>query len=120
MTQQQPASAIALGFSRAALDDLSQRKNDPDWLRALRQRAWELYEEIPLPSRTDEEWRRTDLSGLNLQEFAPSTAGSAPVATVEELPAAMRAALEIGGVRGGLVAQHNADNVLATLDPALA
>jgi len=64
MNQQQPASpAVGHGFSRAALDDLMRRKNDPDWVRVARQRAWELYEEIPLPSRTDEEWRRTDLSG---------------------------------------------------------
>ncbi|MCX6021903.1 MAG: Fe-S cluster assembly protein SufD [Chloroflexi bacterium] len=120
MTQQQPTSSLALGFSRAALDELSRRKGDPDWVRAARQRAWELYQEIPAPTRTDEDWRRTDLSGLNFQEFAPYTAGSPAVATVEALPEAMRTALDLGGTRGGLVAQHNSDNVLATLDPALA
>lgn len=121
MNQQQPAAtAVARGFTRAALDDLMRRKNDPDWVRAARQRAWELYEEIPLPKRTDEAWRRTDISALALDELAPYHAGSAPVVAMEQLPAPLRAAFDLGGARGGLVVQHNSDIVLTWLDPALA
>ena len=33
--------------------------------------AWETYESLPMPKRTDEEWRRTDLRGLKLDRLAP-------------------------------------------------
>ena len=32
--------------------------------RDARLRAWEVFETLPMPQRTDEEWRRTDLRGL--------------------------------------------------------
>lgn len=121
MNQQQPApSAVVRGFTRTALDDLMQRKNDPDWVRAARLRAWELYGEIPLPSRTDEAWRRTDISALQFEDFAHYHTGSAPVSAVEQLPEALRQTLDLGGERGGLVVQHNSDVVLTWLDPKLA
>jgi Fe-S cluster assembly protein SufD len=45
-------------------------QGEPDWLRAKRRQALAAYGTLPLPSKTDEEWRRTDISGLNLAEFS--------------------------------------------------
>lgn len=45
-------------------------RGEPDWLRARRRSALEAYERLPMPSRTDEEWRRTDIAGLNPAEYA--------------------------------------------------
>ena len=59
------------GFSREAVEALSRSRNEPDWVREARLKAWETYESIPMPKRSDEEWRRTDLRRLKLDRFAP-------------------------------------------------
>ncbi len=38
--------------------------SDPEWLRARRAEAWDVYLDTPLPSTQSEEWRYTDLSRL--------------------------------------------------------
>ncbi len=44
----------------------------PAWLAARRRIAWDAYEALPMPSsHSDEDWRRTDISGLHLERFAP-------------------------------------------------
>ena len=63
------------GFSRDAVVALSAMKNEPAWLRDARLRAWDTYESLPMPARTDEEWRRTDFRALklgNLHPFSPN------------------------------------------------
>ena len=59
------------GFSREAVEELSHRRNEPDWLREKRVAAWEQYEQIPMPKRTDEEWRRTDIRMLPIDDVTP-------------------------------------------------
>jgi len=46
-------------------------QGEPDWLRDVRRSALAAFERLPMPSRTDEEWRRTDLAGLDLAAFKP-------------------------------------------------
>src|SRR5215467_4245612 len=45
-------------------------KEEPSWLRDRRRSALDAYERLPMPSRTDEEWRRTDIAGLNPSKYA--------------------------------------------------
>src|SRR3954447_4910538 len=59
------------GFTREAVAELSRLRQEPDWMRDWRLAAFETYESIPMPQRTDEEWRRTDLRALKLDRFAP-------------------------------------------------
>ena len=40
-------------------------RGEPDWLRDRRREAFDLYARLPMPSRTDEEWRRTDITRLD-------------------------------------------------------
>jgi Fe-S cluster assembly protein SufD len=40
------------------------------FLRDYRSRAWEAYERLPLPTTTDEAWRRTDIRGLSGLSFS--------------------------------------------------
>ena len=43
------------------------------WLRDRRRAAWDAFTAMPMPSsRTDEDWRRTDVSKLRLHRFTPS------------------------------------------------
>jgi len=57
-----------MGFSAETLEQAVQ--GEPDWLRDRRRAALASYERLPMPSRTDEEWRRTDIAGLNLSDYA--------------------------------------------------
>ncbi|MGH7764296.1 MAG: Fe-S cluster assembly protein SufD [Candidatus Dormibacteraceae bacterium] len=50
---------------------------EPEWLRARRRSAFETYRRLPMPSRTDEEWRRTDVSRLDPGQFARFETGGA-------------------------------------------
>ena len=45
-------------------------QGEPDWLGKRRRGALATYERLPMPSKTDEEWRRTDISGLNTAEYS--------------------------------------------------
>src|SRR3979409_1647569 len=51
-------------FNSQTLEELSSQ-GEPDWLLDRRRTAFAAYERLPLPSRTDEEWRRTDVTGLD-------------------------------------------------------
>jgi Fe-S cluster assembly protein SufD len=62
-----PAVA-ALGPEVAA----ARAAGSPAWLAARRRIAWDAFEALPMPSSArDEDWRRTDISGLRLERFVP-------------------------------------------------
>jgi Fe-S cluster assembly protein SufD len=52
------------------LESLGVLQGEPDWLGERRRGALATYERLPNPSKTDEEWRRTDISGLNTAQFS--------------------------------------------------
>jgi Fe-S cluster assembly protein SufD len=58
-----------MAFSLRTLEE-PDLQAEPDWLQARRREALSDYQRLPLPSKTDEEWRRTDISGLKVAEFA--------------------------------------------------
>ncbi len=45
---------------------------EPLWMNALRSQARERFEEMKWPTTSEEEWRRTDVSRLDLGSFAPA------------------------------------------------
>ena len=51
-------------------ETLDQLQGEPAWLRDVRRKALETYERLPAPTRTDEEWRRTDVSRLDPNQFS--------------------------------------------------
>jgi Fe-S cluster assembly protein SufD len=81
-----------MGFSRSAVEELSGLHGEPDWLRARRREAFEIYERLPLPSRSDEEWRRTDIRGLDLESFEPfeRADGAAPGDPIDDTAGVLR------------------------------
>jgi Fe-S cluster assembly protein SufD len=40
------------------------------YLQKYRQKAWDIFETTPFPTRKDEAWRRTDISGLETSQFS--------------------------------------------------
>jgi len=51
-------------------ETLDQLQGEPGWLRDVRRKALDTYERLPAPSKTDEEWRRTDVSRFDPGRFA--------------------------------------------------
>ncbi len=92
------------GFSLDALNELIARRNEPEWMRERRLDAWRTYESIPMPTRQDEEWRRTDLRRLKLDEYEPAGAESAHTGTL--VPPAER-----GETFAGFLGLHNGRQV---------
>ncbi len=69
-------SAATSPLSRDLVVRLSEEAGEPAWLRARRLEAWEAFVRLPLPSPADgEEWRRTDVSGLDLDALRPLASG---------------------------------------------
>ncbi len=64
----------------ALLQSLSESSREPSWLRASRASALAQYEQAAAPVRTDEEWRRTDVSKFLVSDL--SLAGTQTSVTV--------------------------------------
>ncbi|NCF65383.1 MAG: Fe-S cluster assembly protein SufD [Chloroflexi bacterium] len=72
-------------FTRENVEKLSSGLDEPQWMLEFRLRAWEVYENTEMPKTSDEEWRRTDLRRLKLDQIGPSVNGDA--ATDVNIPA---------------------------------
>jgi Fe-S cluster assembly protein SufD len=81
-----------MSLTRNNVEEISAGRSEPAWLREARLAAWERFEATPMPdSSKDEDWRRTDISKLNLDAFTPSLNGAnTPALNVEDAP------LEVG------------------------
>jgi Fe-S cluster assembly protein SufD len=90
----------APSYTQADVEALSARNNEPQWLREARLAAWDLYEEIPMPTTQDEDWRRTDYRHIHWNEAEKIVAPNG--ATLETVPAENREPL-IAGEQGGLI-----------------
>jgi len=51
-------------LTRTSVEEFSNFRREPSWLKDLRLAAWEAYAALPWPKRNDEEWQRTDLKAL--------------------------------------------------------
>ncbi len=64
-------TAIGGSLSREAVEQLSARFGEPDWLLRRRLEAWRLFEEAPMPDPLSDEWKHTDVSRLTLNDLLP-------------------------------------------------
>jgi len=85
-------TATALTLDADAIGRISDRLDEPDWLRDLRSGWWERAERTPPPTGQEEEWRRTDLASLprdgelvvdppRIETSVPDGAGSGVILT---------------------------------------
>jgi Fe-S cluster assembly protein SufD len=87
---------------------LSDRLDDPAWLRERRLAAWAQAEAMPMPTTSDEPWRRTDIRGLDWEE-ALHLANPGAV-TLDDVPDELYSPL-IGKEQGGLLVFVNGRSV---------
>lgn len=119
-TLTRPAGAPGLrGFSLEAVEALSRAKDEPAWVRAGRLAAWNTFEQVPMPSPRDEEWRRTSIRQLKLDAVAPFSPPTGVVQSLEQVGAEARAGLETGA-RAGLLVQENSTVVYEQFTPDVA
>ncbi len=57
-------------FTQAMIPALGSEWIGPEFLRDYRQKAWSLYQSLPMPTIKDEPWRRTDIRGLEVGRFS--------------------------------------------------
>src|SRR5215467_4100012 len=100
------------GFTGTSAAAVIERRAEPEWMRERRREAWEIYQEIPMPTLRDEEWRRTNLRDIHLEDVELDLSWQAPSATL--LPEAEREE-EFGGFLG----IHDGRRVEYRLDPKL-
>jgi Fe-S cluster assembly protein SufD len=91
-----------VGFTLQGVEEIASLHGEPDWLRKRRRSAFDTFERMPMPSRIDEEWRRTDVSRLDITKFSQfeHRNGAAPAEPLEGVAGTitMRGS-EIEGVR---------------------
>jgi Fe-S cluster assembly protein SufD len=65
---------------------LSQRASLPAWWLEAKKAAWNQFLALPLPSRTDENWRYSHLKGLDLEGFTLPEDASQQIASSATFP----------------------------------
>jgi Fe-S cluster assembly protein SufD len=79
-----------------SIEETSRGRGEPEWLTRQRLEAWKLAQALPMPTRSMEGWRRTDLSGLDLDRLVGQRANGHAVEAHSEL------AESLSGVAGSL------------------
>jgi len=111
------------GFTKDNMLQLSEVKGEPEWVRERRQQAWEAWENIPMPTMKDEEWRRTDISKIDFNRFRPfNNSNGHQFESVDQLPDATRSlvtASDEEAARGGFLVQGDSRVRLTELSEEL-
>jgi Fe-S cluster assembly protein SufD len=108
-------------FTRDTVNTLSERLNEPDWMKEKRQVAWSLFEELPMPTTSDEDWRRTDIRALEWERLQlPVDSGAEPASQLADLPEQLRLALDQGQDAAGRLALVNDQVIYFELAEGLA
>jgi Fe-S cluster assembly protein SufD len=121
-----PAAADILGgftpevFAR----HLASQAAHPAWWLERKRSAYARFESLPMPSRTDEGWRFSNIAGINLGGFLPAQGDATPPAAAAlAIPTAATLTFRNGRLAGSapLSASLTAKGVIAsTLSDALA
>lgn len=119
ITNRVPEVLKRKGFSAETVKALSALKNEPGWLTERRLEAWRIFEETPMPTRRDESWRYTDISGLDLQDFNPYAPGP-EAASETDLPEGIQRLIREGEKNSALIVQRNSEIALRRVEEELA
>ena len=116
----QAATKTAQSLNRQAVEELSARSREPEWLLKRRLEAWRLFEEAPMPEPLSEEWKHTDATSLTLDGLKPFSTTRNGVNTAAELPEELRSLWDTDDELAGRLVQLDSDIVHASVDEELA
>lgn len=103
------------GFSHQVAEGLSALKEEADWLRQRRLAAWQTYEATPMPTLSDEDWRRTPIDAIPFVDLLPYQQPPAALASLEQASAELRPWLDIGAAQAGHILIHDSEVVYQEL-----
>lgn len=106
------------GVSAEAVKALSAFKDEPGWLTEKRLSAWRTFEQTPMPTLRQEEWKYTDISDIDLEDFL-LYAPSPDVQSEGDLPDAVQKLIEEGEENSALLVQHNSETAFSRIDEEL-
>lgn len=102
-----------LGFNTEDFQTYQAARQEPAWVTAQRNDAWQQFSEQQWPTRREEEWMRTDIRLFNLDKFLiPSEENSDGLDSIVPL-------LSEGVELSGAVHSHNGICVADTMDQEL-
>ncbi len=113
-------SARIGALTKDAVLALSTRAKEPEFLALRRAAAWAFCERTPFPSRVEELWRRTDISGLKWDSVVAAREPHAGARSVADLPASLRDEIGPATERSALLVQVDSSVVWSEADPELA
>lgn len=117
VVRRRPGAPVAPEYSQGDVEALSAAHQEPQWLRESRLMAWEIYEDLPMPSLTDEDWRRTDYRSIRWNEADRIIEANG--ASLDSVPAANLEPL-VGDGEGGTMVFVDGRLVKYEVAPALA
>ncbi|MGZ4105135.1 MAG: Fe-S cluster assembly protein SufD [Actinomycetota bacterium] len=118
-TEHAARTTMTSRFSGDTAARLSARTGEPAWLADRRRAAVERYETLPWPDQSAEEWKHTDIRGLDVERFDPMPPVNEPVAGLDQLPEGVRVRA-IDRLGDGLGVRMDADLVHVSLAPDVA
>jgi len=107
-----PNLNLDVSFTDEGFYNVAYHRDQPDWLKELRQRAYVAYEELPMPNRSMEEWRRTELRQFRLLQFR---AWSPHPEQSPQIPSQLASRL----ATSGSIVTLNGRKLNSQMDPAL-
>jgi hypothetical protein len=70
-------------FSKSVVDSVSASLGEPAWMLEKRRVSWTVFEETPLPTTSDEDWRRTNIKRVKWNKMSlPTSSTVARASTV--------------------------------------
>jgi Fe-S cluster assembly protein SufD len=106
-----PSPLVKSGeLTRETIEAYSASLNDPEWMQARRLEALRVFRDTPAPQRSDELWRRVDLSQFKLDQLLAMLGSDVPAPATLPAPDGTP----------GRVAHVNGVSAGTYLDPALA
>ncbi|MCH2114751.1 MAG: Fe-S cluster assembly protein SufD [Pirellulales bacterium] len=112
------ATLVNTGFTAEAFAAFMAARDEPDWLVDMRSSAFDTFSGLDLPTRSEEEWMRTDIRLLKLDRYALTANSPSDSAAPEAL---LAAGVELAGrsvsvnsqpVEGGLAEKWAKQGVL--------
>ncbi|HEY2924182.1 MAG TPA: Fe-S cluster assembly protein SufD, partial [Candidatus Eisenbacteria bacterium] len=91
----------------------------PEFLARRRAQAWAHCEKTPFPARTEELWRRTDISSFKWESVLATRDPHPSVSATSELPASLRVEIGPREERSAILVQLDSNAVLIERDPEL-
>ncbi len=113
--------STSVGVSRKTVEELSERLNEPAWMKELRLLAWRLFEEMPMPRHKEEAWRRFPVRRIpSLDGVVSFNAGETnPIAGLDGLPGEFKGYLSREDEVSGTLIHIDGKPVYRAISPAL-